>query len=616
VLLQRPRRQASCRSREGNAPEVADEEHEDVSCVIDPDEIALSEKEDDPPDDYLDLNDSALPGFTQFGTFSRSFPPCPRMESMEQGQDPYWPAGMRRFHKHVDVATDYDYFLHFFDHDFFVDGLFEYTRAANPSMLLQLSELWTFLALRMIMACYPHHSVADFFEQYERTPFRAAPYLCDYMKFARFKAINSALRTAPDHDSGRPDKFYRVRAMVQSWQKHQNHYGIQPGYLNCTDECMMEFMNRYAPGWQYVERKPKPYGNVFHAAACGLSRIIFSLELMEGRDRPTWMDPPEFENLFNTNKFNTTKVGGLMLRMAKPLFNSGAVLVHDSGFQSVYAMKELKERGVFASCLMKKKAYFARFTDGQASENFLKHQPFLVPYCKPMQLESFCWRVIAHRDTQHLVQLLSSYGTAESKGSVKSRYHPDTNVKMTFRYSDAASDYFQARSAVDENNKVRQGGLSFEQGWQTRKWHIRMFAFLVGVSETNAKFAAQYFRDQEEDDKSSLLQFRLNVAEHILTLHAAQERAPARKAFRELRILRGEHCLTKIPTGCGRYTGKRDRDHVDGFKKLSGSREGHKWQCQLCKCGRQIRSYCLCNPAQPLCVECYAEHRVEVAKNE
>lgn len=595
---------------------MQDADHHDEASDIDDDELHPLLLEEDVAEAARAPVAATAPGFTEFGSFSADFPACPRMARMEHGQCGRWDPQMHNFHVPVARATNYDFFMHFFDHEFFVNEMFRHTTAASPSALIQLDELWTYLALRLIMSCYTHHQASAFFAIHERDHLRAAPYLGDYMKFSRFREINAALRTSPDHDAGLPDKFFRVRKMCEMWQQHQDRYGIIPGYLNVTDESMMEFLNRKIPGWQWVDRKPKPYGNMFHTAACALTAIIFSLELYEGKDRPLWMDPPEFEDLFNTNAFNTTKVGGIMMRMAKPLFNTLSVIVHDSGFQSVPAMQELWKKGVFASCLMKKKQYYARFTDGAVNENFIKHQQYLVPFCKPMQFEAMPWRVIAHRDTKHLVQLLTTYGTSNLVGKPRHRYHPDTNVKMTFQYTDAAHDYFFARGAVDRNNKQRQGGLSLEQGWQTTKWHIRMFAFLVGVSETNAKFAACHFRDENEEDSLSLFDFRLSVADHILSLHAAQQRAPARKASRELRDLRGEHCLTKMPAGCGRYTGKRDREHVDGFKKLPASREGHKWQCQLCSCGKQIRTYCLCNPARALCVECYAQHHVALATDQ
>ena len=230
-----------------------------------------------------------------------------------------------------------------------------------------------------------------------------------------------------------------------------------------------------------------------------------------------------------------------------------------------------------------------------------------------MRFEDMCWQINAFRDTAHLTQLGSTYGTGVLNGRQRFRFHPVTGAKMSFKHVDAVEDYFNARTAVDEHNRMRQGGLSFEQGWQTKKWHIRMFAFLVGMSETNAKNAAAFFRDKPQMQTVSLLAFRLSVAQRILDIHAAQKRAPIRKAFREQRALLGEHRLSTIPVGCGRYTGKRDRDHVDGFKKLSASRSAHKYQCQICKCGKQIRTYCMCSPADPVCIECYAEHRVEVA---
>lgn len=612
--LQRPARRPAARVAAAAAGPAQEAEHLDEEAEPDADELQPLLLDEDVPEAPVAPVEAAAPGFTQFGQFSADFPPCPRLARMEAGQEKRWDPKMHNFHVPVDTASNYDYFIHFFDHDFFINHMFVHTTAAAPSALITLGELWTYLALRMIMSCYTHHQVSAFFAIHERDHLRAAPYLGDYMTLQRFKQINAALRTAPDQDAGLPDKFFRVRKMCEMWQQHQDRYGIFSGYLNVTDESMMEFLNRNCPGWQWVDRKPKPYGNLFHTAACALTAIIFSLELFEGKDRPLWMDPPEFENLFNTNAINNTKVGGLMMRMAKPLFNTNSVIVHDSGFQSVAAMQELWKKGVFPSCLMKKKQHYARFTDGVANENFIKHQQFLVPFCKPMQFETLPWRIIAHRDTKHLVQLLTTYGTSDLIGKTRTRYHPDTNARMSFQYTDAANDYFFARGAVDRNNKLRQGGLSLEQGWQTTKWHIRMFAFLVGVSESNAKLAAAHFRDDDKDVSVSLFDFRLSVANHILSLHAAQTRPTARKAARELRDLRGEHCLTKMPAGCGRYTGKRDRDHVDGFKKLPASREGHKWQCQLCICGKQIRTFCLCNPARALCIECYAQHHVELAQ--
>ena len=580
------------------------------------DGIEAFEQGDDDPEPILDAAEAQASGFVHFSAPTRDFPLCPRVAAAPPGANMHWDPELRCFGKPPLTASNYDYFMHFFDHVYFKNGLLAHTRAASPSLLITEDELWTFLALRMVISCHPSIAVVDFFTPHEVTLTQPAPFLADYMTHRRFNEINGALRTAPPSDGGRPDKFYLVRKMLESWQDHQNTYGIHPGHICCTDESMMEWMNKYCPGWQYVERKPMPWGNLFHTCACALSNVIISLEIMEGKDRPAWKEKEEFEDRFNTNAVTKTKVGGLIMRMAKPLFKRKCIVVHDSGFSCVTAMKELLKEGVYSSMLFKKKRYFPRFTDGAATAAFLEQQEFLVPFYKRMRFEDMDWQINMYRDTAHLTQLGSNYGAGVLNGRQRFRFHPSTGAKITFKHVDAVDDYFFARTAVDEHNRMRQGSLSFEQGWQTKKWHIRIFAFLVGMSETNAKNAAAFFRDKHQEQVVSLLHFRLSVAQRILDIHAAQKRAPARKAARELRDLHGEHRLMTIPVGCGRYTGKRDRDHEDGFKKLSAARSAHKYQCQLCKCGKQIRTYCLYSPAHPVCIECYAEHRVQVAQHE
>lgn len=206
--MQRPAKRPATRAAEAaNAPApLAD--YVDANSDIDPDELQPLLLDDD--DAELPRADAAAntPGFTEFGTFSDDFGDCPRMARMEQGQDAHWTPGMRNFHVPISTASNYDYFMHFFDHEFFVNEMFEHTKAASPSALITLDELWTFLALRMIMSCYTHHQVSAFFALHERDHLRAAPYLGDHMTLRRFKEINAALRTSPDRDAGLPDKFF------------------------------------------------------------------------------------------------------------------------------------------------------------------------------------------------------------------------------------------------------------------------------------------------------------------------------------------------------------------------------------------------------------------------
>jgi hypothetical protein len=257
---------ANARPQRGGdvAAAAVDDYAEDADGVNDFEGLVPFEHGDDDADLAIDSGEAGQSGFTRFSAPTRDFPQCPRVSCAPPDADMYWDPQLRSFSKPPLTATNYDYFMHFFDHNFFKNGLLAHTQAASPSLLITENELWTYLALRMVISCHPSISIDDFFTPHEVTLTHSAPFLADYMTHRRFNEITGALRTAPPSDGGRPDKFYLVRKMLESWQEHQNTYGIHPGHLCCTDESMMEWMNKYCPGWQYVERKPMPWGNLFH----------------------------------------------------------------------------------------------------------------------------------------------------------------------------------------------------------------------------------------------------------------------------------------------------------------------------------------------------------------
>jgi hypothetical protein len=234
----------------GSAAGVEDDYAPDASGIVDDDGVAPFEHGDDDPEMEFSPNDAAQSGFCHFSSPTRVFPACPRVAAAPPGANNHWDPQLRAFAKPPLAATNYDYLMHFFDYNFFKNGLLAHTQAASPSLLITEDELWTYLALRMVISCHPSISIDDFFTPHDVTITQPAPFLADYMSHRRFNEITGALRTAPPCNGGPPDKFYLVRKMLESWQEHQSIYGIHPGNLCCTDESMMEWMNKYCPGWQ------------------------------------------------------------------------------------------------------------------------------------------------------------------------------------------------------------------------------------------------------------------------------------------------------------------------------------------------------------------------------
>ena len=83
--------------------------------------------------------------------------------------------------------------------------------------------------------------------------------------------------------------------------------------------------------------KPHPYGNGYHSMCCGLLGIMYSIELVEGKDQPHQSPPPpQFEE--------KGRRAGLLLRLHESIMHSGRVAIMDSGFCVLQALIELLHR--------------------------------------------------------------------------------------------------------------------------------------------------------------------------------------------------------------------------------------------------------------------------------
>jgi hypothetical protein len=120
------------------------------------------------------------------------------------------------------------------------------------------------------------------------------------------------------------DKFWEVRQMIGAWNKNIKEQ-FSASWVNCLDESMSIWYIRYTyPGWMFVPRKPHHFGNEYHSICCALSGIMFGIELVEGKS-----SPPERPRDINETQGKTV---ALLLRLCKPLYTTGKVVILDSGF--------------------------------------------------------------------------------------------------------------------------------------------------------------------------------------------------------------------------------------------------------------------------------------------
>ena len=124
---------------------------------------------------------------------------------------------------------------------------------------------------------------------------------------------------------------------------------FSPGYITCLDESMPIWHNKWScPGWVYCPRKPHPFGNEYHNIACGMTRIIFRILMVEGKDHPRERPPGVFSSFGSTTS--------LLLELCQTIFYSGRIVILDSGFCVLKALIKLRSLGVYASAVIKKGA--------------------------------------------------------------------------------------------------------------------------------------------------------------------------------------------------------------------------------------------------------------------
>ena len=70
--------------------------------------------------------------------------------------------------------------------------------------------------------------------------------------------------------------------------------------------------------------KPHPFGNRYHTIACAKSKIIYNVEILEGKDQPRVVGNKDFDDKGTT--------AGLMVRTKNTLWGTGKVVVMDSAF--------------------------------------------------------------------------------------------------------------------------------------------------------------------------------------------------------------------------------------------------------------------------------------------
>ena len=186
----------------------------------------------------------------------------------------------------------------------------------------------------------------DYWSTQPVSHWKGAPFrLNEYMSRNRFEQIS--LFTSKYTINERPsyiDRFHEICQMISTLWNENIRNVFQSSWIACLDESMSIWFNRWTcPRWISVPcKKPHPFGNEYHSICCGVTGIMFRVDLVEGKDRPRERPPPPNEHS------NLGSTVSLLLCMCKPLLyaTSGKVVVLGSGFCVLKGIIKLAEFGV------------------------------------------------------------------------------------------------------------------------------------------------------------------------------------------------------------------------------------------------------------------------------
>ena len=162
--------------------------------------------------------------------------------------------------------------------------------------------------------------------------------------------------------------------MLKAFNNHYDEF-YPLLWMNCLDEFMKKFFDKFCPGFMVVPQKPRPFGNEYHTITDGgdSRSIMWRVKIQEGKDRPKkqngeWAFPSEFE----VNRYSKTVV--LMLKMTKPIHNSGKIVTMDSGFCVTMGILVMHDHGVYRQSLIKNRgSYWSRGLPGNAIDHHFQH---------------------------------------------------------------------------------------------------------------------------------------------------------------------------------------------------------------------------------------------------
>jgi hypothetical protein len=308
---------------------------------------------------------------------------------------------------------------------------------------------------------------------------------------------------------------------------------------------------------------------------------MFVMEIVEGKDHPPQV-VPKYSELGKTT--------GLLMRMLQSYFSTGRYVVLDSGFCVLKALVQLKKVGMFACAVIKKHRYWPAFVPGEAINRELDNLELKVGDSLAITgkldgEEYFFW---ALKEPSYIMKMMATGGPLLANDSCKKQKRKwiegGVETSGTFQFPCPYDWHYKYRHAVDDHNNLRHALPSIEHTITTTRWEMRVFSFVLAVTEVNAFLAYRFFC--RPDSVPTLQQFR-----HKLAWELIKNKWLAREDLDESHVVSTVHQLMVAPNNAKKY--------ANGRWPCNAKQPHQNYPCLFKQCGnppKRIKTYCSCCP--------------------
>ena len=528
------------------------------------------------------------------------------IRSAAVGVNATFDAQLKNFVGIVLHASPLDMFQHFSPREYFLSETVVATllsmRLEIPGSVFTLKDLDMYFALMFAMTLFKHDDKRVFWsgdhsdEGKFMNLFQPKLKFNKYMGRIRFEFIAKHLKLCSE--SFKPinrDPLWETRPLISAFNSNmRNNYFASDTV--CIDESMHKLSMLYVPAAVFVMRKFTTRGNEYHTIADGL-KILFHMELVEGKSRPHWMGPKEFDVMYG-------KTTGLLLRIVRyaGLEGSGRIIILDSGFQVLQALIELRKVGLYGSAIIKWKGNWPKGVDGDLMES--EAMKLMTGESAAMKgtkngVPFYLWVL---RDSMYVLKFMTTYGSTNTHvlaKPVRRRACIQGAPHVVFKHDVVCFNYYNHRNAVDINNNGRQKCDPLEETVLSQNYAQRVLCHVLNTCEQNSLRAFNHFvRKPMGLAPLSVREFRIQHVEAVLNKHTSSSMPLPLAAELKRAFDKDEHLLASIPH-FSRY------QHGGGWKQDLKMRYVQR-TCQFC--ADKTSLYCKCNPGLSVCQDCFLKH--------